>query len=378
MKIENFKSGSYKEQYQYKSFSPTPINTTFTWEDAKINVLLEEAIRLIGELNAFTRIIPEVDIFIQMHIAKEANTSSKIEGTKTEIDEILLDKEFLEPEKKDDWQEVRNYIDAINFAIKELETMPLCNRLIKQTHKILLQSVRGEKKLPGEYRKSQNWIGGTNLNNAYFIPPHHIEVVDLMGDLESFLNNDNLLVPHLIKIAIAHYQFETIHPFLDGNGRVGRLLITLYLVGNKILDKPSLYLSDFIEKNKTLYYDKLTFVREKNDLKGWIEFFLEAIIETSKSSIDSFKQILNLKNKMETKIPTFGKKAQNAKSLIDFLYKQPVISVNDIVKSLNISKPTANNLIKDFEHKNILKEITGNQRNKIYIFDEYITIYSKG
>jgi Fic family protein len=378
MKIENFKSGSYKEQYQYKSFSPTPINTTFTWEDAKINVLLEEAIRLIGELNAFTRIIPEVDIFIQMHIAKEANTSSKIEGTKTEIDEILLDKEFLEPEKKDDWQEVRNYIDAINFAIKKLETLPLCNRLIKQTHNILLQGVRGEKKIPGEYRKSQNWIGGTNLNNAYFIPPHHNEVVDLMGDLESFLNNDNLLVPHLIKIAIAHYQFETIHPFLDGNGRVGRLLITLYLVGNKILDKPSLYLSDFIEKNKTLYYDKLTFVREKNDLKGWIEFFLEAIIETSKSSIDSFKQILNLKNKMETKIPTFGKKAQNAKSLIDFLYKQPVISVNDIVKSLNISKPTANNLIKDFEYKNILKEITGNQRNKIYIFDEYITIYSKG
>jgi len=378
MKIENFKSGSYKEQYQYKSFSPTPINTTFTWEDAKINVLLEEAIRLLGELNAFTRIIPEVDIFIQMHITKEANTSSKIEGTKTEIDEILLDKEFLEPEKKDDWQEVRNYIDAINFAIKKLETLPLCNRLIKQTHNILLQSVRGEKKIPGEYRKSQNWIGGTNLNNAYFIPPHHNEVVDLMGDLESFLNNDNLLVPHLIKIAIAHYQFETIHPFLDGNGRVGRLLITLYLVGNKILDKPSLYLSDFIEKNKTLYYDKLTFVREKNDLKGWIEFFLETIIETSKSSIDSFKQILNLKNKMETKILTFGKKAQNAKSLIDFLYKQPLISVNDIVKSLDISKPTANNLIKDFEHKNILKEITGNQRNKIYIFDEYITIYSKG
>jgi Fic family protein len=378
MKIENFKSGSYKEQYQYKSFSPTPINTTFTWEDAKINVLLEEAIRLLGELNAFTRIIPEVDIFIQMHITKEANTSSKIEGTKTEIDEILLDKEFLEPEKKDDWQEVRNYIDAINFAIKKLETLPLCNRLIKQTHNILLQSVRGEKKIPGEYRKSQNWIGGTNLNNAYFIPPHHNEVVNLMSDLESFLNNDKLLVPHLIKIAIAHYQFETIHPFLDGNGRVGRLLITLYLVGNKILDKPSLYLSDFIEKNKTLYYDKLTFVREKNDLKGWIEFFLEAIIETSKSSIDSFKQILNLKNKMETKILTFGKKAQNAKSLIDFLYKQPLISVNDIVKSLDISKPTANNLIKDFEHKNILKEITGNQRNKIYIFDEYITIYSKG
>ncbi len=377
MKIEEFKAGVYKEQYQYKSFSPIPINQTFTWEDAKINVLLESAMKALGELNAFTKIIPDVDIFIQMHIAKEANTSSKIEGTKTQIDEVLLDKEYLEPEKKDDWQEVRNYIYAINFAIKELESLPLCNRLIKQTHEILLQSVRGEKKIPGEFRNSQNWIGGTNLNNAYFIPPHHSEVDELMSDLEKFLNNDELLVPHLIKIAIAHYQFETIHPFLDGNGRVGRLLITLYLVGNKILDKPSLYLSDYIEKHKTLYYDKLTFVREKNDLKGWIEFFLEAIIETSKSSIESFKQVLELKNKMEQEVLTFGKKAQNAKKMIDILYRQPLVTINDIVDELGVSKPTINSLVKDFENKGILKEITGHKRNKIYVFDDYIKIYSK-
>ncbi len=377
MKIEEFKAGVYKTQYQYKSFSPTFINQTFTWEDAKINVLLESAMKVLGELNAFTKIIPDVDIFIQMHIAKEANTSSKIEGTKTEIDEVLLDKEYLEPEKKDDWQEVRNYIEAINFAIKELETLPLCNRLIRQTHEILLQSVRGEKKIPGEFRKSQNWIGGTNLNNAYFIPPHHSEVAELMDDLEKFLNNDEILVPHLVKIAIAHYQFETIHPFLDGNGRVGRLLITLYLVSNKILDKPSLYLSDYIERHKTLYYDKLTFVREKNDLKGWIEFFLEAIIETSKSSITSFKKVLELKNRMEQEILTFGKKAQNAKKLIDTLYKQPLVTVSDIVEELELSKPTINNLVKDFENKGILKEITGHKRNKIYVFDEYLKIYSK-
>jgi len=289
MNIKEFKSGILRQEYQYKSFLPNHINHTFTWDDPQINTMLESATRALGELNAFTMIVPNVDMFIQMHITKEANTSSKIEGTKTEMDEVLISKEQINPEKRDDWQEVRNYIDAMNYAVKELENLPISNRLFKKIHEILLNSVRGESKQPGEFRKSQNWIGGVSLATAYFIPPHFNEVSELMSDLEMFLHNEEIFVPHLIKIAIAHYQFETIHPFLDGNGRIGRLMITLYLVGNGLLKKPSLYLSDFIEKNKSVYYEALTLVRTNHDLAHWIKFFLEAVINTANSGIKLFK-----------------------------------------------------------------------------------------
>ncbi len=377
MNLKNYRSGIYKNQYQYKSFSPSKINRTFTWDDPQINTMLEEATIVLGELNAFTMIVPNVDIFIQMHITKEANTSSKIEGTKTEIDEIILSKEQIDPEKRDDWQEVRNYIEAINYGINELEKLPLSNRLIKNIHAILLDSVRGKNKQPGEFRKSQNWIGGTNLSNAYFIPPHHSELNELMSDFENFLHNDEIFVPHLIKIAIAHYQFETIHPFLDGNGRIGRLLITLYLVNNRLLKKPSLYISDFIERHKGLYYEKLTFARTQNDLTGWIKFFLEAIIETARSGVKTFDAILRLKEKMDREIITFGKKAKNANKLLNYLYQKPIVNMNDLVEYLSITKPTANSLIKEFENKGILKEITGQKRNRNYIFNEYLQVFSK-
>lgn len=377
MNLKDFNSGELRQEYQYKSFVPSMINHTFTWDDPQINTLLEDATRALGELNAFTMIVPNVDIFIQMHITKEANTSSKIEGTKTEIDEVLLAKDQINPEKRDDWQEVRNYIDAMNNALKELDTLPISNRLIKNIHAILLNSVRGETKQPGEFRKSQNWIGGVNLATAYFVPPHHELVPDLMSDLEKFLHNEEIYVPHLIKIAIAHYQFETIHPFLDGNGRIGRLLIPLYLVSNGLLNKPSLYLSDFIERNKSLYYESLTFVRTQNNLTGWLKFFLTAVIETAKNGVDTFKQILTLKQELDLVIVSFGKKSQNAKALIDFLYQQPIISSADIIEPLGISKPTANLLLTDFVEKGILVEVTGLQRNKLYNFERYLRIFSK-
>jgi Fic family protein len=376
MNIKAFQSGVYKQQYHYKSFSPTKINQLFTWDDPQINTMLEDATRALGELNAYTRIVPNVDIFIKMHITKEANTSSKIEGTKTEIDEVLVAKEQINPEKRDDWQEVQNYIEAINYAIEKLDTLPLSSRLMRDVHRVLLNSVRGEKKQPGEFRKSQNWIG-SSLKTAIFIPPTHDEVPELMTDLEKFLHNQALAVPHLIKIAIAHYQFETIHPFLDGNGRIGRLMITLYLVSNGLLKKPSLYLSDFIEKHKGGYYDALTFVREKNDLSGWIKFFLEAVIETANSGVNTFEKILFLKNEMESIIPTFGKKAHNASKLLESLYQSPIVNLTDVIHMLDVSKQTANVLIKEFEEKNILREITGYQRNKHYVFDRYLEIYSQ-
>jgi Fic family protein len=377
MNIKHFDSGKWVQEYKYKSFLPTKINQTFTWDDPQINTMLEDATRALGELNAFTMIVPNVDIFIQMHITKEANTSSKIEGTRTQIDEVLSAKENIDPEKRDDWQEVRNYIDAMNYAIKELDTIPLCNRLIKEIHGILLNSVRGETKQPGEFRKSQNWIGGASINTAKFIPPSHTEVSELMSDLEKFLHNDEVQVPHLIKIAIAHYQFETIHPFLDGNGRIGRLMITLYLVSTGLLKKPSLYLSDFIERNKSLYYESLTFVREQNDLTSWIKFFLEAVIETASSGVETFQNILALKQEMDALILEFGKKSHNAAKILELLYQKPIVSISDILDNIDISKPTANSLVKEFEEKGILIEITGYQRNKLFAFDKYLKIYSQ-
>ncbi|NOQ32107.1 MAG: Fic family protein [Helicobacteraceae bacterium] len=377
MNLKDFKAGTLKQEYQYKSFLPNKINQTFTWDDPQINVLLEDATRALGELNAYTMIVPNVDIFIQMHITKEANTSSKIEGTKTEMDEVLVSKDQIDPEKRDDWQEVRNYVDAMNYSIKELDNIPLSNRLIKKVHEILLNSVRGETKLPGEFRKSQNWIGGASIASAYFIPPHYNNVSELMSDLEMFIHNEEIFVPHLIKIAIVHYQFETIHPFLDGNGRIGRLMIPLYLVSNGLLKKPSLYLSDFIEKNKTSYYEALTRVRTTDDIIHWIKFFLEAVISTAKSGVKTFETILSIKQDMDEKIIKFGKKAHNASKLIEFLYQKPIVTITEVANKLNITKATASSLIKDFQTNDILNEITGFQRNKSYAFTRYLQAYSK-
>jgi Fic family protein len=377
MNIKDYQAGTYKQQYQYQSFSPVKINETLTWDDPQINTMLEDATRALGELNAFTMIVPNVDIFIRMHIAKEANTSSKIEGTKTEMDDVLVSKEQIDPEKRDDWQEVQNYITAMNTALDELDTLPLSSRLLKNIHAILLDSVRGESKQPGSFRISQNWIGGASLKTAYFIPPHHDEVSDLMSDLEKYLHNDSIHVPHLVKIAIAHYQFETIHPFLDGNGRIGRLMITLYLVSNGLLKKPSLYLSDYIEKNKDYYYESLTRVRTQNDLAGWIKFFLEAVIETARSGAKTFENILSLKHEMDALTQTFGKKAHNASKLVEYLYQKPIISIGEVADALAVTKTTASSLIKDFEHKGVLYEITGYQRNKHYVFRRYLDVYSQ-
>jgi Fic family protein len=378
MNIKNFKSGSYIQQFQYKSFLPSKVNSEWIISDPIISKLLEEANFRLGELNAFSMIVPDVDLFIRMHIVKEATTSSRIEGTQTHIEDAVLKEKDVSPEKRDDWKEVQNYIDAMNEAIDSLANLPISSRLIKQAHEILLMSVRGKDKLPGEYRSSQNWIGGATIKDAVFIPPHHLDIPDLLSDLEKFLNNSTINVPHLIKIAIVHYQFETIHPFLDGNGRVGRLLITLYLVANKLLSKPTLYLSDFFEKHRQLYYDNLTTVRTNNNLTQWIKFFLTAVIETSSDGIDAFQNILSLRKEIENnKIVTLGKKLPLAKKVIDYLYKYPIITMNHLVEEFGITKQTANTLIRDLVNLKILIETTGQKRNRIFVFEEYLNLFAR-
>lgn len=377
MDLQDFNSGKFVKQLEYKSFSPEKINHEWIISTPEVNKLLSEANRLIGELNAFSQIIPDVDFFITMHILKEATTSSRIEGTKTNMEEALVKEEDINPEKRDDWAEVQNYIKAINTSIKELEKLPISNRLIKNTHKIILAGVRGKHKIPGEFRTSQNWIGAT-LKDALFIPPHHSEVIELMSDLEKFINEQEYHVPHLIKIAIVHYQFETIHPFLDGNGRLGRLLITLYLVSNNVLKKPSLYLSDFFEKNKGYYYDNLMTVRLTSNLTQWIKFFLVGVIETSKESIQVFKDIIELKSDIETKrLPTLGSKIENAQILIKQLFQIPITDSKQVAELLKISPSTANRLINDLIDLNILTELTGYKRNRKFMFEEYFRIFHR-
>ena len=376
MKIEEFKSGKYLQQYHYKSFSPAKINIPWSWADGKINTLLAEANRKIGALDAFSSHIPDIDIFIEMHIAKEATQSSKIEGTRTELEEAIKSGSDIAPERKDDWQEVHNYIKAMNYSIKKLNTLPVSTRLLKEAHKILMKGVRGEQRSPGEFRTSQNWIGGATINDALYIPPVHTEINELMSDLENFLHNEQLDIPVLIKTAIAHYQFETIHPFLDGNGRIGRLLITLYLVSSGLLSKPSLYLSDYFKKYRQLYYDNLNRVRVKNDLSQWIKFFLVGIIETSEKGNNTFKSILKLKEQIEDrKIITLGKKLTTAKSLMNYLYRKPVVTAQDVQDELKVSPPTANSLLSDFERLGIVNEKTGWKRNREFEFTEYLNLF---
>jgi len=376
MDIKDFKAGTYRAGHEYRYFLPENINHAFFWTDKGINELLERASLKLGELNAFSQFVPDIDMFIKMHVTKEAVISSRIEGTRTNMEEALIDKPGIDPERRDDWQEVNNYIRAMNTAIEELTTLPLSNRLIKNTHKILLSSGRGEHKTPGEFRRSQNWIGGASLADATFIPPAHTELPELLSDLELFLHNTEIQIPHLIKIALAHYQFETIHPFLDGNGRIGRLLITLYLVSQGILDAPLLYLSDFFEKNKTLYYDNLTFVRTKNDLGQWVKFFLVGVIQTAEKGVDTLDKIINLKKNIEEEhILLMGRRAKQGMVLFHQLFSQPVLTSKEVETMTGLSRKAANDLVAVFVEKSILKENTGYQRNRVFIFDEYMRLF---
>jgi Fic family protein len=374
--VESFHPGHYESGYGYKYFVPEKINDEWVWNSPELNQLLEKAAVKLGMLNSFAHLVPNLDLFIQLHVTKEAVVSSRIEGTQTKMDEALLPLEEVQPERRNDWKEVNNYIHALNNAIEELQTLPISSRLIRNTHKQLLEDVRGEHKMPGEFRTSQNWIGGNSIADARFIPPHDMYVQELMSDLEYFLNNEDIKTPALIRIAIAHYQFETIHPFLDGNGRIGRLLITLFLVKEKVLDMPLLYLSTYFEKNKNLYYDNLSNVRDKSDMLQWIKYFLVGIEQIASKSAETLSTVIDFKEKTENAIRnSYGRRSTHAIMLLHSLMKNPYVTSEKASTICALSYKAANDLVKKLHSDGYLIETTGQSRNRMYVFQPYLDLF---
>lgn len=379
MKISQFQAGKFQsiDAYNYQYFLPKLINHKFEIDSGNLQVQLEKSTRLLGELNAMARMVPNIDLFIMSFISDEAAQSSKIEGTQTELDDTFKAENDISVEQKDDWLEVRLYIDTIKNAIEKLDELPISVRLIKQMHKTLLSSGRGKNKMPGEFRTSQNWIGGTNINNADFIPPHPNLVYKLMSDLEKFLHEQNS-VPDIIKIAIIHYQFETIHPFLDGNGRIGRILIPLYLVNKGLLSKPLFYMSTFFEANKDDYYKKLMDVRLNNGFSDWIMFFLKGVEQTARHSIETLMAILELKKSLTKKIQNeSGNRSSNNLRLFEMLFETPFIQVSQARERLDVSSTTAKYVVDDLVKMEVLHELTNNKRNRLFAFKPYLSILNK-
>lgn len=361
-------------EYQY--FMPNLLPDRVSFSDPIISILLEEANQYLGELNAYAKLVPDVDFFIKMHESKEATTSSKIEGTRTEIDEAMMGEENISPERRDDWLEVQNYVKAMRHAIKRLNEVPLATNLLRETHRVLISGARGERKTPGEFRVTQNWIGGATIRDAHFVPPIPQEVDMFMNDLDHYWNDKAMTTPILIKAAISHYQFETVHPFLDGNGRLGRLTIILFLMEKRKLCKPILYLSDFFAKHRMDYYDALDAVRFHNDIERWVKFFLVAVSETAKHSCETLQKIIDLKAKNDKLTLTLGgKRAQNATKLLEYMYGSPIIDAKQATQLLNITSASANILIGELEKLGILKEITGFSRNRLYEYSGYMDLF---
>lgn len=373
--MKSYKAGKYILHKGYKPFLPSFINDDIDWKLGELSSLIQESSLWLGKLNSYSDLIPDIDFFIKMYATKEATNSNRIEGTRTTFDDAISPIEQVKPEFRDDWHEVQNYLTAINYSIEKLNELPISIRLIKEAHQILLSGVRGEHKAPGEVRKTQNWIGGSSLKDAFFIPPEPNMLPDLLTDIEKFLHNEEFEIPEIVKAGIVHYQFETIHPFLDGNGRTGRLLIILYLISTGLLNKPVLYISDFFERNRMSYYDSLAMVKKTDNMTQWLKFFLNGVVETAKSSIKTFDKIIKLKKNVDNKISKIGKKAVNGQRLIELLYSEPKVNSKTVSEKLGISVVSANGLLSTFVEIGILEEKTGFNRNRYYVFEEYVKIF---
>lgn len=375
------RSGTYVNQPSgYKAFIPKPLPPKPPVAlEGDLQNLLSKADMSLARLDGIGHVLPNVNLLIAMYVRKEALISSQIEGTQASLEDLFEFESGEKPKNINDVAEVVNYIKALNYGIERLDNFPMSLRLIKEIHSVLMKGARGGEKMPGEFKKSQNWIGpaGVTLNDAGFVPPPPHEAEEAMGELEKYMHKKEKL-PILVDCALIHYQFETIHPFLDGNGRLGRLLITYYLYWKGALTRPLLYLSYFFKKRRQEYYDRLSLVRENGDYEQWVSFFLKGVIEISDSAIDTSKRILELQTNHRNLLWQKKISSTLAVGILEKLFYVPYVSVNDVAKDFSISFQAASTLVAQFERAGILKEITGRKRDKRYIYADYLNILSEG
>ena len=372
------RSGKYinqlKGELQYKAFVPNFLPFGIESDD-ELQSLLSKADLALGRLDGIAETLPDVDFFILMYIRKEATLSSQVEGTQATFADVLrVEAKIEDLESHKDVDEILNYIKAMNYGLERLKSFPLSLRLIKEIHKILLEGVRGEGREPGEFRKSQNWIGGTTIQRASFVPTPPQEIIASLDNFEKFLH-DKSLMPILLKIGLLHAQFENIHPFLDGNGRIGRLLITFYLCQQKILDRPLLYLSDFFKRYRQEYYDRLNAFHEKDDIEGWLKFFLEGVAVTAEQAVETSKKILKLREGDIKKILTLGRSTPKANLVFNSLFHTPLTTIKDVERITGLQNPNALALVNKLVKLEIIKEITGRKRNKVFAYQQYIKLF---
>ncbi len=363
---------------QYKSFLPKPLppDPPIVYDEEMIQ-LLATANRSIGILEGISMLVPDVDLIVSMYIRKEALLTSQIEGTQATLDDILDPN--LEENTNQNVADVLNYIKASKYATSRLSELPICNRLLQVTHAILLEGVRGREKNPGEFRRSQNWIGpaGSTLKDARFVPPNPEDMISAMSDLEKFINEEDEM-DALIKISLIHYQFETIHPFLDGNGRIGRLLISLYLIERKLLSYETLYISYFFKRNRIEYYDRLTEVRTKGNYEQWVIFFLLAIDESAQDAISTIEELLKLHDTNFEMVRNTGRASKTIMKVFNYLEKSPIIDIKKTSEALRISFNAASNAVQTLVVLGILRQTENVRRNRIFAYEEYLRILRKG
>lgn len=378
-RVGQFLKSSVVGGEHYNTYVPQKLPPDPPLDIGDLLPLLEQAITAIARLDGMSMVLPDASLFLYMYVRKEAVLSSQIEGTQSSLSDLLLfETEAAPGAPLDDITEVSCYVAAMNYGLQRLKEFPMSLRLIKEIHEKLMENARGGNKMPGEFRTSQNWIGGTRPGNAKFVPPPPELLMQTLGDLELFLNDENIKLPVLIKAALAHVQFETIHPFLDGNGRLGRLLITFILCGEGVLKEPLLYLSLYLKANRQQYYDHLQLVRETGDWEAWIKFFLTGVVETANQAAETAQAIIKLFNKDRTIIEKSGRSTATILTLHTYLQRNPISNTTKMKKTCDLVLPSIMRALKTLEELGIVKEITGKERHKVFVYNEYLDILSKG